>query len=73
MDTKQDIVQEMDRALAVELLARVKAGVATASELREARTYINDNKELLSFDVKHPANELLETLPDLSELHQYQM
>ena len=60
----------MDVLLAKELMARVRSGVATASELREARAYLNDNKDLLNFNPDHPAHELAEALPDLSDLPQ---
>ncbi len=58
----------MDVLLAKELLARVRSGVATASELREARAYLNDNKDLVSFNPEHPAHEIAEALPDLKDL-----
>ncbi|WP_423248272.1 hypothetical protein [Candidatus Enterovibrio escicola] len=62
------MVQQLDNLLAQELLDRVKSGKATASELREARAYLNDNKDLICFKPEHPANGLYETLPDLTGL-----
>ena len=65
---KKTIVEEMDKMLAKELLARVKSGVATSAELAQVRAYLNDNRELITYAPEHPANELSETLPDVSSL-----
>ncbi|MPX98144.1 hypothetical protein EHW61_16060 [Salinivibrio sp. VYel6] len=66
--TKEDVLSQLDLLLAKELLERTKSGVATASELREARAYLNDNKDLLNFNPEHPAHEITEHLPDVAEL-----
>lgn len=65
---KKDIVAELDVMLANDLFERIKSGVASPAELREARAYLNDNKHLLSFAPEHPAQALADTLPDLSTL-----
>ncbi|OOE32872.1 hypothetical protein BZG05_12985 [Salinivibrio kushneri] len=62
------MLSQLDLLLAKELLERTKSGVATASELREARAYLNDNKDLLNFNPEHPAHAITEHLPDVSDL-----
>ncbi|WCE28412.1 hypothetical protein [Vibrio sp. SCSIO 43137] len=58
----------MDKMLAVELLERVRSGVATSAELAQARAYLNDNRHLIGYAPEHPAHGFEETLPDVSSL-----
>ena len=63
MDNK-DIIDALHGAVAQELLARVKAGEATASELSVATKFLKDNGASLDvITAESPMASLLEALP----------
>ncbi len=63
MDNK-DIIDALHGAVAQELLARVKAGEATASELSVATKFLKDNGASLDvITAESPMANLLDALP----------
>ncbi len=61
MDDK--ILKELYNALAIDLLARIQAGEATAAELNVARGFLKDNGIDASPSQSEPLNDLVSSLP----------
>lgn len=62
----EDLLANINLALAEELLARVKSGEADASTLNAARQYLKDNGITSTPDANPAAKELSSKLNDVS-------
>ena len=58
-----ELLEELHRVLATDLLDKIKTGQATAAELSVARAFLKDNGIDSTLDASEPLNNLAKSLP----------
>jgi len=58
-----DILEELHKHLAEDLLHKIRSGEATAAELSVARAFLKDNGIDAIMEASEPLNNLAKTLP----------
>ena len=63
-----DVLSELHKTLAEDLLHKIKSGEATAAELSVARAFLKDNGIDSTIEASEPLNNLAKTLPFTTEV-----
>lgn len=63
-----EILAELHKILAEDLLHKIKSGEATAAELSVARAFLKDNGIDSTVEASEPLNNLAKTLPFATEV-----